>query len=96
MSCRRCTECEGRTHHWFPDPHDRADLDDEDRLLKGAYGCKHCDQRGEECPVCGGEGGDYNFPDREISEEEYEDFHELCGCCKGEGVITVEDFASLN
>lgn len=88
--CRRCTECEGRTHHWIPDLHDSEDLDDEDRLLQGAYGCKHCDQRGEECPVCGGEGGEYLDPD-----EAPNSWFELCGCCKGEGVITIEEAEAL-
>ena len=61
-TCRRCTLCDGLTHHWLPD------IDDNDPPLY-CYACKHCpaignsctwcegdDDADPECPVCHGEG----------------------------------------
>jgi len=83
MNCRRCTECEGRSHHWLEDP---EAFDDQWRELPGEYACKHCDQRGEECPECGGDGGQW-------LDDDGADVALNCPCCKGEGVIPVGFFA---
>jgi len=40
--------------------------------------CKHCDQQGQECPACCGDGIDP------------ETLTGLCGFCRGEGVIPYE------
>jgi hypothetical protein len=78
IACRRCSECEGRTHHWMADPHDPDNADDEDRELPGDFGCKHCEQRGDECGDCEGA-----YP-LEIDEEAA-----LCLTCGGEGVVPI-------
>lgn len=73
--CRRCSVCDGSTHHWLPDP--LAPEDDE--WEPGEYACKHCDQRGNGCGHCHGDGyidGDESQP---------------CRACEGEGVIALTD-----
>jgi hypothetical protein len=52
MACRRCSDCEGHTHHWLED----LMAEDDPEFQPGDYGCKHCPQRGDECGTCGGEG----------------------------------------
>jgi hypothetical protein len=52
MTCPRCSDCVGYTHHWMPDSMDPEDEEYE----PGDFACKHCDQRGDECPECLGEG----------------------------------------
>lgn len=39
VECRRCSECQGREHHWFED-------------VPTGYSCKHCGAEGEECGHC--------------------------------------------
>lgn len=51
-TCRRCSECDGMSHHWIPDPMDPSDPD----YLPGDYACKHCEQRGDCCDECSEEG----------------------------------------
>jgi hypothetical protein len=52
VTCRRCSECEGMSHHWTPDPMATDDPD----YLPGDYACKHCEQRGNVCEHCYEEG----------------------------------------
>jgi hypothetical protein len=56
MSCRRCTVCDGLTHHWLCAP------EDADPPTYG-YGCKHCPVVGNECETCdGGDDADAECP----------------------------------
>jgi len=61
----------------MPDP---KSLDDDD-FEPGEFGCKHCDQRGNECPVCGGSGLGYISDDDAV----------MCSTCDGEGVVPMTD-----
>lgn len=47
-ACRRCTECEGETHHWMPSVRHEADHDEAD------WSCKHCPHRCQSvtCEAC--------------------------------------------
>lgn len=78
MTCRRCSECKGMTHHWI------ADLmpDDADEYVPGDFACKHCDQRGDGCDLCAGDG-------RIFDAELGEDGSPICPNCNGEGVLPV-------
>lgn len=84
--CRRCGECEGCNHHWIADAGVDSMADSNEPTLDGFFGCKHCEQRGEECPVCEGAGVE---PDEDEFAEPVE-----CSCCKGEGVIPYEVWLS--
>ena len=69
--CRRCTECEGYSHHWVPN---MAFGDDGEENNQAAYECKHCNAFGDECRECYGDGCD-----------QAEDGHDsVCGGCDGE------------
>jgi len=71
--CRRCSGCVGMSHHWMADP---LSLDDPE-WMPGDYACKHCEQRGEGCEDCAGDGyqmGDESQP---------------CKTCGEEGVIPI-------
>lgn len=46
--CRKCSECQGDSHHWTPDPIPPEDDDFE----PGDYACRHCNQRGDVCMNC--------------------------------------------
>jgi hypothetical protein len=48
--CRRCTACEGCTHHWV----ERGDARETFPLY--THVCKHCDAVGIYCSVCQGNG----------------------------------------
>lgn len=71
-TCRRCTECEGREHHWIDNP----DFGNENRPIEQQHShiCKHCEAFGDECVTCYGEGEEPGLED------------EPCGACDGEGV----------
>ena len=43
--CRRCSGCEGATHHWL----DNVDAEGPD---DPEYVCKHCPAVGTDCPWC--------------------------------------------
>lgn len=74
--CRRCTECEGYSHHWIPN---MAFGDDGEENNQAAYECKHCNALGDECRECYGDGCN-----------QWDDDHDsVCGGCDGEGVIHV-------
>jgi hypothetical protein len=49
MACRRCTVCEGMTHHWLEGCEDSADP-------TYTHGCKHCLAVGFACDWCDGSG----------------------------------------
>lgn len=71
-TCRRCTECQGREHHWQEctalDLNDGDDFEDVPQFV-----CKHCGIYGEECPEC-----DWSVPSDDDGD---------CDACQGEGVI---------
>jgi hypothetical protein len=71
------------THHWIDSPMS----EDDDEFEPGWYGCKHCDQRGEPCPDCDGEGSlDSGGTDPSGK------FIDLpCERCKCEGVIPLTE-----
>jgi len=71
QKCRRCSECQGMSHHWMENSNFAMDEScgeffDPDEPTDCTHICKHCDARGEECGICGGEG---------------------CSACGGEGVV---------
>lgn len=75
--CRRCSECQGCSHHWLPNS-DFCNADAPEELSQYEYVCKHCDAVGDACGCCGGSGEEYfNDDDTDI----------ICGACDGEGVI---------
>ena len=50
--CRRCSECQGQSHHW------NTEIRTDDGLRMQ---CKHCESTAEECDDCMGSGeGDVN------------------------------------
>ena len=51
-TCRRCSECEGMSHHWIADPRDPTEGD----WKPGDYACKHCEVRGDGCENCDDDG----------------------------------------
>lgn len=54
--CRRCTVCDGLTHHWY------VEADDWDNPSY-TYVCKHCPVVGDECQTCdGGDDADADCP----------------------------------
>jgi DnaJ-class molecular chaperone len=88
MECRRCSECEGSTHHWLDNDDFGNAEDDAEGPTGNSHVCKHCDVVGDECEECGGsgeqidEGGGFNF---------------ACPTCVGEGVVPAkrETFAEF-
>lgn len=47
-TCRRCPDCEGSEHHWWPDcPSDPS---------IPLYACEHCSMRGWGCHHCNEDG----------------------------------------
>lgn len=81
MTCRRCSQCKGYSHHWLPNGRFG---DDETvhsaSLVQASHICKHCPQLGSQCSLCDGFGL--------ISEDEVQGFCELeCPDCDGEGVV---------
>jgi hypothetical protein len=78
MECRRCSECEGMSHHWIADPIDP----DHPEYVPGDHACKHCDQRGDGCDLCAGDG-------RLLDDELSFDDAPICPNCNGEGVLPV-------
>ncbi len=70
-ACRRCSDCRGAEHHWM-DNYDARDEPDPQ------FACKHCPTVGDECAICGGEGG-------RTSDDGYP--LALCPQCNGHGVI---------
>lgn len=81
--CRRCSVCEGASHHWLDNPDFGNDQnppsDAEPYNSEATHVCKHCDALGMECEACDGSGVDAGM---ELSGED-----ETCSECKGEGVI---------
>lgn len=73
-TCRRCSECEGMSHHWLPNP-DYCNDEAPEELQYAGWICKHCNAVGDDCGSCYGIG---------ITEDE-EDCHD----CEGEGVIEI-------
>jgi hypothetical protein len=75
MECRRCSDCVGMSHHWMADPMP----EDDPEWAPGDYACKHCEQRGDGCEACAGDGyldGDEAKP---------------CLACKQEGVVPLSE-----
>lgn len=60
--CRRCSDCEGASHHWLPNGNFGNDPsnphDEEDYNVQATHLCKHCPVFGMECEACQGEGCD--------------------------------------
>lgn len=77
MECRRCSECQGMTHHWMPNDDFGNDPDEAEDPTGNEYACKHCDAVGDECSPCEGAG--------EIVDEIAGICIE-CPSCVGEGV----------
>lgn len=75
--CRRCSECRSNSHHWI------EDIDDNDPPAFD-YSCKHCEQKGHECPAC------YGFGNSEMDGS-----GKQCKACNAEGVLPVEIFQTL-
>jgi hypothetical protein len=48
--CRRCTVCDGYTHHWIKHCEETEDIP------SFSHVCKHCDAVGLYCSVCQGNG----------------------------------------
>jgi hypothetical protein len=71
IMCRRCSNCVGMSHHWIADPM----APDDEEFQSGDYACKHCEQRGDGCDECNGDG--------------YLEGHESkpCTVCNQEGVV---------
>lgn len=91
MTCPRCSECEGQTHHWMDNSDFGAGLlyeddgDDQPENPDYAFVCKHCPAVGGECPDCDGEGhNDELLADIDATDD---DFFADCSRCKGTGVI---------
>lgn len=73
--CRRCSECEGMSHHWI----ENTSFGDDEEIEENnstTHLCKHCDAMGDECDLCYGEGLDPDSMDDVV-----------CPECNGEGVI---------
>jgi hypothetical protein len=51
--CRRCSECDGYSHHWLPNG---SFGDEREENNEAAFECKHCNALGDECPDCLGDG----------------------------------------
>lgn len=79
-TCRRCSECKDRTHHWMPNP-EFADDEAPDEVRDADCVCKHCEQLGSECAICRGFGTVWSI---DFSKEE------PCTICNGEGVNALE------
>ena len=47
-ACRRCSVCDGATHHWMVDT-------DEQDPPRWDYACKHCPVIGNSCTTCDGD-----------------------------------------
>lgn len=77
MTCMRCTECYGFSHHWFSDLRDQYRDPD---FQPGGYGCKHCEQRGNACETC--------WTDKFVVIGKR---RETCPTCGGEGVVPMSD-----
>lgn len=86
-TCRRCSECEGMSHHWTPDPM----APDDDNWEPGDYACKHCEQRGDECGECEGTGWGPYIAAYVAGGEIIGPDCEPCKTCKGEGVLPLTD-----
>lgn len=70
-ACRRCSECEGASHHWMEaDVYDEGDPE---------YECKHCDTIGRECDGCCGDGI--------VEDDGSGAGECPCPMCQGEGVV---------
>lgn len=79
--CRRCSECEGMSHHWM----ENTSFGDDDEIKENnstTHLCKHCDAMGDECEECFGDGYDPLAP-------EDEEDPAPCQNCNGEGVLLV-------
>lgn len=73
--CRRCSECDGMSHHWIPNS-DFGNDDEPEEISEAEYVCKHCDVLGEDCLHCFGDGDEPGL-----------DRQEPCCVCDGEGVV---------
>lgn len=82
-NCRRCADCRGMSHHWTPDPL----AYDDDEFEPGDYACKHCDQRGDDCPDCGGVG----VLDSGGSDQSGKFIEVPCERCMAEGVVPLTE-----
>jgi hypothetical protein len=69
--CRRCSECDGATHHWIDNDEAYGEEDP-------SHACKHCDATGDECETCGGDGERISPDGHNLG---------LCLACDGYGVV---------
>jgi hypothetical protein len=53
--CRRCSDCEGMSHHWMDNPDFGSEGQDAEHP-EATHICKHCEVVGVECEWCDGEG----------------------------------------
>jgi len=65
--CRRCSECRNNSHHWMDNPDCYSEADP-------SHVCKHCEETGNECEYCCGDGCG--------------DAEQSCVNCNGEGVVS--------
>lgn len=79
-TCRRCTECRHRDHHWI----ESSLAPDDPDFEPGEYVCKHCGERGIECETCHGDGF-VLFGDTEV-------FCPTCGDTSGVRTLTDEEY----
>ena len=79
--CRRCSDCDGYSHHWL---YNGAFGDEREENNEAAYVCKHCNALGDECGECRGDGCDPNPSDRDKCGDP-----DPCPECDGEGVVLV-------
>lgn len=75
-TCRRCSDCQGMTHHWI----EGDDFSGDGEAGGSEFVCKHCEQPGRECDQCEGLG---------CFEEV--DCYAVCAHCDGEGVVATND-----
>jgi hypothetical protein len=86
--CRRCSVCEGASHHWLDNPDFGEDQPDEEGgNVEATHVCKHCDALGMECEACDGSGYVGYSPAYVSFGEIVGPDAENCQKCNGEGVI---------
>jgi hypothetical protein len=78
LTCRRCSECADRDHHWLDNGDFGSDPEDAEDPTGNLYVCKHCDAVGDDCAACEGSG--------ELMDEEACNITE-CPACAGVGIV---------